>query len=342
MMADREVHMASESTQSGTTPQVTVVIPNWNGMRHLPECLATLDLQEFGDFEIVVVDNNSSDESRQWLAANRPDVTLLARPDNGGFSKAVNAGIEQARGPYVALLNNDTALDPAWLGELVRALEERLDYDVAACRMVYYDAPDTINAAGDVYSIWAAAGRNRGINRPVASYLEPVRVLGACAGAALYRTSLFEHVGMFDEDFFLMSEDTDFNLRALIGGHRAIYVPSSIVRHKASASINTMEPWPIERLRLRNNALVVAKDLPLIAQVPFYLARSWRTFRNSVPLRPSKWGLLREKIAEQRRRDEAISEGLRMGRARRRDVWARQGASGWEILRWVISGVGRP
>lgn len=317
---------------------VTVVIPNWNGMEHLPECLSTLDAQEFTDFDVIVVDNDSADESCEWLARERPDVRVVARPDNGGFSKAVNEGIRRARGPYVALLNNDTALDRLWLGELVRALEARPEYDIAASRMVYYDDPTTINAAGDVYSVWAAVGRNRGIGQPVDRYLEPARVLGASAGAALYRASLFEHIGLFDEDFFLLSEDTDINLRALIAGHKALYVPSSMIRHKASASINTMQPWPIERLRLRNNAIVVAKDLPFLAQLPFLLARPWTSFRNSVPLRPSKWRLVRQKFAEQRRRDQAISEGLRIGRARRSEVWGKRRASRLEIVRWLLKG----
>lgn len=321
-------------------PQVTVVIPNWNGMQHLPECLSTLDAQEYRDFEVVVVDNDSADESVEWLAANRPDVAVVQRPDNGGFSKAVNAGIARARGGFVALLNNDTALHPQWLGELVRALETHVDYDIAASRMVFYDDPETINAAGDVYDLWRATGRNHGIGDPVSAHLAPVRVLGACAGAALYRRSLFGHIGLFDEDFFLMSEDTDINLRALIAGHKALYVPSSLIRHKASASIDTMDPWPIERLRLRNNAIVVAKDLPFVAQLPFHLVRPWNTFRHSVPLRPSKWRQLGEKVAEQRRRDEAIAEGLRIGRARRSEVWARRAIGRAELLRWIVRGTG--
>lgn len=323
-----------------TTPRVSVVIPNWNGMRHLPECFETLDAQEFTDFEVLVVDNDSADDSLAWLARHRPEARLIARADNGGFSKAVNEGIRNARAPYVALLNNDTALDPAWLGELVRALEDLPEYDVAASRMVYYDDPDTINAAGDTYSVWSGKGCNRGIGEPVSGYLEPVRVLGASAGAALYRKSLFDHIGLFDEDFFLLSEDTDINIRALIGGHKTVYVPTSVVRHKASASINTMQPWPIERLRLRNNALVVAKDLPWIARLPFHLKRPWTTFRNSVPLRPSKWPRLFEKMAEQRRRDEAIAEGLRLGRARRAEAWTRRRAGRLEILRWLLKGTG--
>ncbi|MDZ4179071.1 MAG: glycosyltransferase family 2 protein [Coriobacteriia bacterium] len=319
---------------------VTVVIPNWNGMKHLPECFETLDQQEFRDFVTVVVDNGSSDGSVGWLEANRSESTVVSMPENRGFSSAVNTGIDLAQTPYVALLNNDTALDPSWLGELVRALEEHPDYDIAASRMVYYDEPGIINAAGDTYDMWTGRGLNRGMGSPADSYREPVRVLGACAGAALYRTTIFDHVGRFAEEFFLLSEDTDFNLRALIAGHCALYVPSAIVRHKASASINTLEPWPVERLRLRNNALVVSKDLPLVAQIPFHVGRWWQTFRNSVPLRPSMWHLIPARVRQQRLRNEAIREGLSLGREQRYDAWARREIGRLEVMRWILRGTG--
>ena len=201
-----------------------VVIPNWNGLRHLPECLETLAGQRFTDFEILLVDNHSDDDGVAWVREHHPEVRVIERADNGGFASAVNLGILCSRSEYVALLNNDTAVDPLWLQGLVEALD-RLPFDIAASMILLYDTPELLNAAGDVYDLWRLAGRNRGFGEPRDRYLAPKRVLGACAGAALYRRSLFAEVGLFDEDFFLMSEDTDFNLRCLIAGKRCLYVP---------------------------------------------------------------------------------------------------------------------
>ena len=133
-------------------PRVTVVIPNWNGVRHLPECLATLREQTFKEFDTIVVDNASSDDSVAWVKEHYPEVLVIAREDNGGFAKAVNAGILASRYEYVALLNNDTALDPNWLRALVDALDQHPDYDFAASKMLLYSEPGVLNSAGDVWS----------------------------------------------------------------------------------------------------------------------------------------------------------------------------------------------
>lgn len=321
------------------TARVTVVIPNWNGLAHLPECIEALLGQSYTDFEVVVVDNGSTDDSVAWLREHAAWVRVVERGDNGGFAVAVNEGIRQATGEYVALLNNDTAVDPKWLAELVGALEET-GYDAAASLMVFYDEPHLVNAAGDEFVMTHLFGRNRGFGRPVEEYAERVRVLGACAGAALYRTSFFRDVGLFDEAFFLMHEDTDINLRALIAGKRCVYVPSALVRHKFSASIKTQPSDKMQRLLTRNEAFVLAKDLPAVLYPYAFVTLPYRLFRSVVPLRPSQWhrvpGLLRrlpDRIAAQR-------EGRRMGAPKRADVWSRRAVPVHEIVRWMFRGVG--
>ena len=122
-------------------PRTTVVIPNWNGARHLPECLAALAAQTLQDFEVILVDNASSDGGVAWVREHHSQVRVLQRADNGGFSAAVNAGIVAAHGEYVALLNNDTAADAGWLRALVEALDERPAYDFAASRMIMFYEP---------------------------------------------------------------------------------------------------------------------------------------------------------------------------------------------------------
>lgn len=321
-------------------PRVTVVIPNWNGLRHLPECLHALNAQSCTDFAVLLVDNASSDESVAWVHEHHPQLRTLQRPDNGGFSRAVNAGILAARSEYVALLNNDTAVDPAWLGTLVDALDKHQAYDFAASKMILYHDPGRLNAAGDVYLLGRLAGRNRGLGAPVSRYGTIERVLGACAGAALYRRALFDEVGLFDEDFFLMSEDTDFNLRCLIAGKRCLYVPGALVRHKYRATIQTEPIWAMTRLATRNEAMVAAKDLPaaVLPLIPFIWA--YHFLRQTFPVRPSKWHLVPALLRQTPRRIPAELEGARMGLAKRRTVWRLQKVGTLEILRWLLRGHG--
>lgn len=320
--------------------RVTVVIPNWNGSAHLPACLESLRLQSFRDFRTLLVDNGSTDDSVGLVQASHPEVELVERGDNAGFAVAVNEGIARADGEYVALLNNDTVADHAWLSSLVAALDAHRDYDIAASKMLFFDRPDLANAAGDVYSVWRSVGVNRGKGKPAARYGQRVRVFGACAGAALYRRSLFGEIGTFDERFFLISEDTDLNLRALMRGKKTLYVPEAVVLHKESATIREQPSLEMDLLRTRNAALVVAQDLPRLAAVPWFLLWPWRLFRNSIPLRPSKWREIGRVWREERRRLAAEAEGLRMGRARRREVWRARSAPSLTVLRWVLFGTG--
>jgi len=326
--------------EGDSMPRVTVVIPNWNGLVHLPECLEALACQTFTDFAIVVVDNASSDGSLAWLASERPDVTIIRRQDNGGFAKAVNEGIRASVSPMVALLNNDTVADPRWLEELVAALESRSAYDIAASLMLFYDRPDLVNAAGDVFRVRHLNAANRGFGDPADGYDAPRRVLGACAGAALYRRQVFDDVGLFDEDFFLMHEDTDFNIRALVLGKRCLYVPTARIRHKLSATIRTMPSAELQRMRIRNEGIVVGKDLPweLLALVPF--VRLWRLALATVFMKPSHWPSARKRLRRVRRNARAWNEGVRIGLSRRGELWPRRRASRFEIVRWLLKGDG--
>jgi len=216
--------------------RVTVVIPNWNGKHFLGECLGALTSQTAGRPAAIVVDNGSSDGSAAFIKESFPWVKLIAIPQNEGFARAVNRGILAAETEFVALLNNDAVPDTGWLENMMAAMDENPDISSCAAKIVFYEKPDVIDSAGDLYTPWGMPF-NRGHNEPEAGgFDKPCPVFGPCAAAALYRKAIFYTVGLFDENFFAYYEDTDLNLRMLLGGKKCMYVPGARVRHHYSGS----------------------------------------------------------------------------------------------------------
>jgi GT2 family glycosyltransferase len=240
--------------------KASVVIPNWNGLHLLRECLAALEQQSFRDFEIIVVDNGSSDDSVAWLQAQASSVRLIALDDNMGFSTAVNRGIEASEATYVVLLNNDTLPEPDWLARLVQGMDDQPQASSGASLILLHEPPHRIDSAGDGFHL-KAGGFNIGSGETADRHAEPAWVFGACAGAAIYRRSLFDKIGLFDEDFFLVFEDVDLSLRAQLAGHRCLYIPDAVVYHHRGASTASASEEVILR-SWRNHIWVAGKNLP--------------------------------------------------------------------------------
>jgi GT2 family glycosyltransferase len=320
-------------------PRVTIVIPNWNGQEHLAECFAALAAQQLDAFRVLLIDNASTDESVAWMREHHPDIEVVQMPENGGFSYAVNEGIRRADTEYVALLNNDTAVDPGWLRALVTALDERPDYDIAASRMLLYSDPDVVNAAGDVFSLLFMAGKNRGFFKPD-RYDEPVRVFGACAGAALYRRRLFDEIGLFDEDYFVIAEDTDLNFRAFAAGKKCIYVPDARLLHKWGATIKKEPAEWTARLQARNDAMMITKNLP--AGLLPLLPALWglREAVHHADIRPRHRERFKQRLKRVPARMAAELEGVRMGLRKRGKTQSGRRVGSLTTLRWLVHGVG--
>jgi len=246
---------------TNTNPRATVVIPNWNGAHHLPDCLDSLQAQTFSDFETIVVDNGSSDRSLELLRNDYPWVQVIENGTNLGFPAAVNAGIRSSQAEYIVLLNNDTRAEPDWLEQLIDGMKDFPEASFAACKMLLFDPPHRIDSAGDRFCWRNGSGMNIGAGQPREAHDQPAWVFGACAGAAIYRRSLFEDIGLFDEDFFLIFEDVDLDLRAVVAGHRCIYLPNAVVYHKRGASTDLTSPVITARA-LRNCIWVAWKNLP--------------------------------------------------------------------------------
>ncbi|MCI8463949.1 MAG: glycosyltransferase family 2 protein [Lachnospiraceae bacterium] len=258
--------------------EVTVVIPNYNGIAFLKGCLEALLNQEPGtpDFHVLVVDNGSSDGSLELLREEFPGVEVEALPENTGFCHAVNVGIQKARTPYVILLNNDTRVDAGFIRALYEAMEKRPEAFSVSARMLMWDRPELMDDGGDRYCVlgWACA---RGKGRDAGKYDKPAEVFSACAGAAIYRRQAFEQIGLFDEEHFAYLEDLDIGWRAKIYGWRNFYEPRAKVVHYGSASSGSRyNEWKTS-LAAANNVYVAGKNMPLlqwILNLPFLILGS--------------------------------------------------------------------
>ncbi|MFN3705145.1 MAG: glycosyltransferase family 2 protein [Thermoflexales bacterium] len=261
-----------------SSPLVSVVIPTARGRRWLPTCIAALRAQTFRDFEVVVVDNGSSDGSAAWLAA-QPDVRVIRNASNLGFAAACNQGIRAGDAPFVALLNDDAQPEPQWLEALLRAMREPQALvagvqpaQVGACAslMLFADRPGVVQSAGIAVDRAAIAwDRLRGYPADCAEAQRPREVFGASGGACLYRRAMLDAVGLFDERFFAYLEDVDLAWRAQRAGWRCLYVPQARVLHYTSATSGEGSAFK-NRLLGRNKVWLAAKnarlrDAPIIA-----------------------------------------------------------------------------
>lgn len=251
-------------------PSVSVITVNFNGKGLTVECLRTLKKQSLRDFEIIIVDNASSDDSvsevQTFLEESHLSAVtkLITLSKNTGFAAGSSEGLKHARGKYIALLNNDTEPCATWLEDLVKAMESDPCIGICASKLIAHGT-DIIDSAGDGFSSFLR-GFKRGEGEKATAFNRMEYIFGACAGAALYRREMINEIGFLDEDFFLLNEDTDLNLRAQLFGWKVVYVPDAIVHHKVRSTIGEMSETAIY-YALRNSKLVRIKNIP----IPVYL-----------------------------------------------------------------------
>ena len=270
------------SIQSTNSIRTAIVIPNFNGLHFLPACMEALDRQTVTDFVTIVVDNGSvKDESLSWLAswqAENPERhILLDNKKNLGFPAAVNRGIRYALDqniPYTLLLNNDTKVAPDFLENLCETMERKPKAFAISSKMVKMHDPRIMDDAGDEYTIlgWQF---QRGLEQSSAlpRWNVPARIFSACAGAAIYRTEAFRHIGLFDESHFAYLEDIDISYRANLAGYTLFYEPSAVCHHVGSGTSGSKYNSFKVHLSARNSIYLLYKNMPF-----------WMLLLNALPL----------------------------------------------------------
>ncbi|WP_458456299.1 glycosyltransferase family 2 protein [Methanobrevibacter sp.] len=244
--------------------KVSVVTPNYNGERFLKTFLESLndDCEYIG--EVIIVDNGSTDNSRQYLkntSFNFP-LVLIENSENLGFSPAVNQGIKKARHDLIFSINNDTELKKGSIKALIDLITSDDDIFSVQAKMLQYDNKELIDDVGDEYNLLAWT-KKTGENHHSDEYSEVRDIFSSCAGAAMYKKSVLNEIGLFDDNFFAYMEDVDLAIRSRIYGYKNLLCPDAVVYHIGSATSGSRYNEFKVRLAARNNVWVVYKNLPV-------------------------------------------------------------------------------
>ncbi len=251
-----------------------MIIPNWNGRRWLPACLAAIAGQTQAPAEVIVVDNGSDDGSLEYLNTEHPKVHVIQLGRNTGFAHAANCGIAAAKSPLVALINADVVIGRDWVERSVRAMWNGERTAAVATKMLQLDNPDEVYDAGDILRRDGACEQRGRFGRDDGRYDQAGEIFGACAGAAVYRRDAVLAVGGFDERFFAYLEDVDLALALRLDGWRCRYEPTVALHAGESSSRNLVGGHMF--LVQRNTLLLVAKWFP-VRWLPlvFYRQAGW-------------------------------------------------------------------
>ena len=252
----------------------TVIIPNYNGMKYIENCMKALEKETSTDYHICVVDNGSTDGSREWVEKNCPYAQVIALGENTGFCGAVNAGIEAVKTPYVILLNNDTMVEYGFVKALEEALESEKNSFSVSAKMVDMNQPELLDGAGDLYCAlgWAFA-RGKGKNVE-GNYEKQEEIFSACGGAVIYRKEVLDKIGIFDKNHFAYLEDCDLGYRAQIFGYRNYYTPNAVVRHAGSGVSGSKHNEFKVNLSSKNSIYLIYKNMPvvqIVINLPFLI-----------------------------------------------------------------------
>lgn len=243
-------------------PFASAVIPNYNGVTHLEDCLGSLLELDYprSRFEIIVVDNASSDGSARLVRKRYPTVRVVQLRTNVGFAGACNRGVREGRGSVVALLNNDMRVHPGWLRELLTPFAEHPEVAATGAQILSWDgkAIDFIGGSVNFYGHGFQPLHGRPVDEGGALSTSPV--LFACGGSMAVRRDVFLSCGGFDEDYFAFFEDIDFGWRLWVLGYRVLFVPAAVAYHRGHATASMLPPHQLRVLYERNALATIIKN----------------------------------------------------------------------------------
>jgi GT2 family glycosyltransferase len=299
-------------------PLVSIIIVNWNGLKHLQPCLASVFASEYKHFEIIVVDNGSTDGSLDFIRGQIASIRLIENRRNLGYSAGNNQGFILAKGEFIAALNNDTIVDPAWLNDPVRYFQRDPQLGIVGCRLMDANKPGYIDGLFHEVTLdlglrpYAFGQKFDDSNRLMA---KPGYVISIHGGAAIYRKKMLEELKGFDETYWAYYEEGDLCMRAFLRGWKCLYTPSAIVYHKGAASFDrTSEKYFY--LLSRNRLWFIFRSYPIcliIRHLPFIIFFELRvirelfyTFKFPATYFKSRWDALKGFPAQTQKRRENV------------------------------------
>ena len=215
------------------SPKVSVIIVNFNGKSLVEECLKSLFKVDYDNFEVILVDNNSNDETINFITKNYPSIILIKLDSNKGFAEPNNIGSKNAKGEYLLFLNNDTIVTPNFISEMIKVIEN--NQEIGICQSLLLKSDDTVDSSGDFIDILGVVFSSKKIPNKVQ------KISSAKGASLLIRKQLFDDLGGFDKKFFATFEDVDLGWRAWILGYTVVIVPKSIVYHLGGQTINQLK-----------------------------------------------------------------------------------------------------
>lgn len=262
------------------SPKVAVVILNWNGRKHMEQFLPSVTAATYENFEVIVADNGSTDNSLSFLQLHYPGIRTILFKENYGFAKGYNEALKQVKADYYVLLNSDVEVQPGWLEPMVELLEK--DRSIAACQpkiLSWHNKKlfEYAGAAGgwlDEYGYPFAKGRVFDICEEDKGQYDQSEPIFWASGASLFiRPAVYHAVKGFDEYFFAHQEEIDLCWRIQLAGHKIYSCPSSVVYHVGGGTLpkgNSLKTY----LNFRNNRIMLSKNLPLSKKIWVMPARN--------------------------------------------------------------------
>lgn len=253
--------------------EIAVIIPNYNGFSDLRECLQSLKNQTYDIFFTIIVDNNSSDNSKS-IVSEFPNTLWFGLDKNYGFAKAVNAGIKKSlqykEVKFILLLNNDVTCKKNFIEEILKPFSKQDIFSVA-CKMMNYYQRDVIDDCGDFINKNGLPYARGNGEKDLGKYNMKEYIFGACAGAGIYRREVFEKAGFFDESFIAYYEDIDLAFRMQLMGMKCYYNPEAICYHKRGGTYGKLKNYDLKMCR-RNLTALRIKNYPLFLYFKYFPA----------------------------------------------------------------------
>lgn len=256
-------------------PLVSIIIVNWNGMKWLKLCLDSLVAQEYKRYEIILVDNASSDDSVSFVKINYPNVRLVIAEENLGFAGGNNLGYQHTQGEYIVLLNNDTWVEPIFLASFLEAFSEIPNLGCVQSKIVLMDSPDSLDLVG---SYWTTSTflyyYGYGKDKDLEGYNQPMPFFSVKGASILLSRRIIDEVGLFDNDFWCYYEETDLCHRLWLAGYECWYYPKAIAHHAVGGTSLSIDNDFVQFHNFKNKLLSFLKNFEistLLVVLPIYI-----------------------------------------------------------------------